>query len=88
MEPAGGWSSGPARWGGHRSILARRDGDRIKERINGVVKFREAFRPFAPAVLEEDVTNYSSHAAPSPTPTCCAPRTSVPHGSDAPDSRG
>jgi len=40
---------------GNRSILARPDGDRIKERINGAVKFREAFRPFAPAVLDEDV---------------------------------
>ncbi|MBO0878686.1 MAG: hypothetical protein J2P19_35450, partial [Pseudonocardia sp.] len=35
---------------GNRSILARPDGDRIKDRINSAVKFREAFRPFAPAV--------------------------------------
>ena len=39
---------------GNRSILARADGDRIKERINGAVKFREAFRPFAPAVHADD----------------------------------
>jgi carbamoyltransferase len=39
---------------GNRSILARPDGDRIKERINGAVKFREAFRPFAPAVHADD----------------------------------
>ena len=39
---------------GNRSILARPDGDRIKDRINGAVKFREAFRPFAPAVLVDD----------------------------------
>ncbi|GAA4929966.1 carbamoyltransferase C-terminal domain-containing protein [Actinomycetospora succinea] len=53
------WFSGRMEFGpralGHRSILARPDGDRIKERINGAVKFREAFRPFAPAVLDEDV---------------------------------
>jgi carbamoyltransferase len=39
---------------GNRSILARPDGDRIKDRINSAVKFREAFRPFAPAVHVED----------------------------------
>lgn len=39
---------------GNRSILGLPGGDRIKERINSVVKFREGFRPFAPAVLEED----------------------------------
>ena len=53
------WFSGRMEFGpralGNRSILARPDGDRIKERINGAVKFREAFRPFAPAVLDEDV---------------------------------
>ncbi len=53
------WFSGRMEFGpralGNRSILARPDGDRIKERINGAVKFREAFRPFAPAVLDVDV---------------------------------
>ena len=39
---------------GNRSILARPDGDRIKDRINRAVKFREAFRPFAPAVHVDD----------------------------------
>jgi carbamoyltransferase len=39
---------------GNRSILARPDGERIKDRINGAVKFREAFRPFAPAVHVAD----------------------------------
>ncbi|MEJ2869129.1 carbamoyltransferase C-terminal domain-containing protein [Actinomycetospora sp. OC33-EN08] len=39
---------------GNRSILARPDGDRIKDRINSAVKFREAFRPFAPAVHVDD----------------------------------
>jgi carbamoyltransferase len=53
------WFSGRMEFGpralGNRSILARPDGDRIKDRINGAVKFREAFRPFAPAVLDEEV---------------------------------
>ncbi len=39
---------------GNRSILARPDGDGIKDRINGAVKFREAFRPCAPAVHVDD----------------------------------
>jgi carbamoyltransferase len=39
---------------GNRSILARPDGDHIKDRINSAVKFREAFRPFAPAVHVAD----------------------------------
>ncbi|TDB54299.1 carbamoyltransferase [Photorhabdus khanii] len=39
---------------GNRSILALPAGEGIKDRINSTVKFREAFRPFAPAILDED----------------------------------
>jgi carbamoyltransferase len=39
---------------GNRSIVALPGGAQIKDRINGLVKFREPFRPFAPAVMEED----------------------------------
>lgn len=53
-----GWFHGRMEFGpralGNRSILGLPNGDRIKERINGLVKFREPFRPFAPAVLDED----------------------------------
>jgi carbamoyltransferase len=53
-----GWFHGRMEFGpralGNRSILGLPKGDRIKERINGLVKFREPFRPFAPAVLDED----------------------------------
>lgn len=38
---------------GNRSILALPSGKEIKERINRTVKFREGFRPFAPAVTDE-----------------------------------
>jgi carbamoyltransferase len=43
---------------GNRSILAdpRPVGNRA--RINDIIKKREAFRPFAPAILEEDVLDY------------------------------
>ena len=38
---------------GNRSILADPRGSKIKDFINNAVKYRENFRPFAPAVMEE-----------------------------------
>jgi carbamoyltransferase len=38
---------------GHRSILADPSGPEMRDRINAMVKMREAFRPFAPAVALE-----------------------------------
>lgn len=38
---------------GHRSILADPGGPEMRDRINAMVKMREAFRPFAPAVTLE-----------------------------------
>ena len=50
-----GWFQGRFEWGpralGHRSILADAARKGMNERINEKVKFREQFRPFAPAVL-------------------------------------
>jgi predicted NodU family carbamoyl transferase len=43
---------------GRRSILADPRTDGIRDFINSEIKFREDFRPFAPAVLREDVGNY------------------------------
>jgi carbamoyltransferase len=40
---------------GHRSILADSGNPEMRDRINGMVKMREAFRPFAPAVSLEQV---------------------------------
>jgi carbamoyltransferase len=40
---------------GHRSILADPGRPEMRGRINGMVKMREAFRPFAPAVSLEQV---------------------------------
>ena len=52
-----GWVQGKAEFGpralGNRSILADPRIPDIKERINASVKFREEFRPFAPAILHE-----------------------------------
>lgn len=43
---------------GHRSILADARQEDMLQRLNAKIKFREGFRPFAPAVLEEDAKEY------------------------------
>ncbi len=43
---------------GHRSILADPRDAKMKEIVNSKIKFREQFRPFAPAVLEEQSGQY------------------------------
>ena len=52
-----GWCRGRAEFGpralGNRSILADPRAPDVKHRINAIVKLREEFRPFAPAVLHE-----------------------------------
>ena len=57
-----GWFSGPAELGpralGQRSILCDPRRPDAKERLNSRVKHREAFRPFAPAILLEEVANW------------------------------
>ncbi|MDH3973032.1 MAG: hypothetical protein OEV42_02025 [Deltaproteobacteria bacterium] len=65
-----GWIQGRAEFGpralGNRSILAdprRRD---IKEVINERIKFREEFRPFAPAILDEEGHSYFENYQTSP----------------------
>ena len=52
-----GWFQGRAEFGpralGHRSILADPRDPEAQRRVNLQIKFRESFRPFAPAVLTE-----------------------------------
>jgi len=52
-----GWFQGRMEFGpralGARSLLADPRDNKMKDTINAKVKFREAFRPFAPAVLKE-----------------------------------
>jgi carbamoyltransferase len=43
---------------GSRSLLADARNPKMKEIINGKVKFREPFRPFAPSVLKEHTDDY------------------------------
>ncbi|MBL9155741.1 MAG: hypothetical protein JNK37_24910 [Verrucomicrobiales bacterium] len=52
-----GWFQGRAEFGpralGNRSILADPRPAGMKDKINELVKFREAYRPFAPSILHE-----------------------------------
>ena len=52
-----GWFQGRMEFGpralGNRSILADPRGDDVQRRVNEKIKFREGFRPFAPAVLSD-----------------------------------
>lgn len=55
---------GGSEWGpralGHRSLLAAPGPKAMQDRINTVIKRREPFRPFAPAVRAVDVDTYFS----------------------------
>ena len=54
---------------GHRSILADPGRQDMRDRVNALVKMREAFRPFAPAVSLEQVDRFFE----------CAPGTEMPY---------
>lgn len=51
---------------GHRSILGDPRSPRMQSTLNLKVKFRESFRPFAPAVLEERASEFFELAGESP----------------------
>ena len=57
-----GWFQGRSEWGprslGNRSILANPTMENIQEIVNSKIKFRELFRPFAPAVVEEHASDF------------------------------
>lgn len=57
-----GWYRGRMEFGpralGHRSILADPGHPEMRDRINAMVKMREAFRPFAPAVTLREVDKW------------------------------
>lgn len=65
-----GWFRGRMEFGpralGNRSILADPGNEEVQKRLNLQVKFRESFRPFAPAVLEEDASEYFKLCCSSP----------------------
>jgi len=57
-----GWFQGRAEFGpralGHRSIIVDPRRTDAKELLNSKIKRRESFRPFAPSILEEYVSEY------------------------------
>jgi len=65
-----GWYQGRSEWGpralGNRSILANPLTKNMKDIINLKIKRRESFRPFAPSILEEDVSEYFEQTVVSP----------------------
>jgi len=62
-----GWFQDRAEFGqralGNRSILADPRSPDARDKINAAVKYREAYRPFAPAILAERVDEYFECAA-------------------------
>jgi carbamoyltransferase len=65
-----GWFQGRAEFGpralGSRSILADPRDPEMKNKVNGAVKFRESWRPFAPSILAEDASDYLENPYESP----------------------
>ena len=65
-----GWVQGRAEFGpralGNRSILADPRQLEVRDRLNSTVKYREAFRPFAPSILHEQGPGYFEHYQASP----------------------
>jgi carbamoyltransferase len=65
-----GWFQGRMEFGpralGSRSILADARNPENKDVVNMKIKFRESFRPFAPSILEERVSDYFELDQPSP----------------------
>ncbi len=57
-----GWFQGRMEFGpralGARSILANPLSEKMQRELNLKIKFREGFRPFAPSVLSEEVSNW------------------------------
>ena len=57
-----GWFQGRMEFGpralGARSILADPRSDKMQKELNLKIKFRESFRPFAPSILREDLTDW------------------------------
>ena len=69
-EKAVGWFQGRMEFGpralGGRSILGDPRSDKMQKNLNLKVKYRESFRPFAPSVLREDLSNWFNMNVDSP----------------------
>ena len=69
-EKAVGWMQGRMEFGpralGGRSIIADPRSPEMQKQLNIKVKYRESFRPFAPSILREDVSEWFEHDTDSP----------------------
>ena len=65
-----GWFQGRMEFGpralGNRSILGDARNPEMQKKMNLKIKFRESFRPFAPAILEEDIAEFCTLNTSSP----------------------
>ena len=65
-----GWFQGRMEFGpralGNRSIVADARSPKMQSQLNLKIKYRESFRPFAPAVLSEDVAEWFEYDRESP----------------------
>ncbi|PCI29363.1 MAG: hypothetical protein COB67_04210 [SAR324 cluster bacterium] len=72
-----GWFQGRMEFGpralGNRSILGDPRRPDMQKKLNLKIKYREGFRPFAPAVLEEDMKIFFDLDCPSPYMLLVAP---------------
>ncbi len=70
QEKVVGWFQGRMEFGpralGNRSILGDPRSPQMQKKMNLKIKFRESFRPFAPSVIAEDVSDYFELDRPSP----------------------
>ena len=76
-EKVVGWFQGRMEFGprslGGRSIIGDPRSSKMQSVMNLKIKYRESFRPFAPAVLAEDVSEYFDLDRPSPYMLIVAP---------------
>ncbi|WP_319779856.1 carbamoyltransferase [Maridesulfovibrio sp.] len=74
-----GWFQGRMEFGpralGNRSIIGDPRNPEMQKKLNLKIKFREGFRPFAPSVMEEEISNYFDIESPSPYMLLVAPVT-------------
>ena len=77
QEAVVGWFQGRMEFGprslGGRSIIGDPRSAKMQSVMNLKIKYRESFRPFAPAVLAEDVSRYFELDRPSPYMLIVAP---------------
>jgi len=77
QEKVVGWFQGAMEFGpralGGRSILGDARSPKMQEQMNLKIKFRESFRPFAPSVIAERVSDYFEMTSESPYMLLVAP---------------